>query len=169
MFRMARSWTGHGLGAAALAAALALPMPAEAIITSVQYPYSLFAAPGQTTEAVVGAVTLAGVTDGVGQGSGIDMVLRWGTPDNAGGFLSFSDITMAYLGDDGAADLYSATITPTIAGLYSYVVIGFDLVGSQNAVSPQGGVLTVEAPEPASLALMGAGVLGLALRRRRAG
>ena len=121
---------------------------------NLQYPATLAVDAGVPSDPIYGQVWLAGVTDAIGQGEGIDAMLGYG-PDGTDPAVdtSWQWSATVYNVDVGNNDEYMGTVTVADAGTYDYCyrfrfsggpwVYG-DLDGSANGYAPeQAGALTV--------------------------
>lgn len=118
---------------------------------NLQWPPELSVTVNQPTEYIYGRVYERGITEGVGQGRGIDVELGWGDPqiDPSQASDQWNWVGALYNTDtDGNSnDEYYATITPDIEGEFAYVFrvklsssqnwTYCDLDGSQNGFQPQ--------------------------------
>jgi len=89
---------------------------------NLQYPSTVNIQVGNPTPTIYGRVYVAGVTNGVGQGAGIEAEIGWG--DSATSPVLWTNWVSAAYGSDtdgDANDEYQGTFTPSSAGTYGYV------------------------------------------------
>jgi hypothetical protein len=144
---------------------------------NLQWPLSTTTDVGMPTENIYGQVWADGVTNQLGQGTGIMAQLGFGPTSDLPTGPSWSWSNMVYNVDVGNNDEYMGNILPTHAGTFAYSTrfsgdggINWsyaDLDGPNYDIG-RGGVLTVT-PEPASLiwASMAAAAALLNRHRRR--
>lgn len=124
---------------------------------ALQFPATLDSLQGQPTALVYGRVFAASITDGTGQGAGIDAELGFGPSADAPtmGSWTWASATTFNIDVAGGGDEYQGRLTGPAAGTYAYgwrfrvtggAWVYCDLDGSENGFqAAQAGVLTAQA------------------------